>query len=264
MTDDTPVRTLRLTVEYDGTAYCGWQIQPNGPTIQAELEEAWWKLTGERIRVRGAGRTDTGVHARGQVAAFRTTTAIPADSAAAALNTRLPADIAIHDAREVPLSFDPRRDCVRKRYAYTIVNGPARPAIGRNTAWHIRRPLDAEAMRRAAIHFTGTHDFAAFSRRDDDVNDTVRTVLASEIAEVALPDGAPGNRRFIYLAEGKSFLYNMVRAIAGTLVDVGHGRFAPDDVPAILASGDRARAGQSAPPGGLCLEWICYAGDADA
>ncbi len=244
--------TICALIEYDGTNYCGWQVQPNGPSIQAALEEALFKLTGERERFRGAGRTDAGVHARGQVAAFRTDTIIPPENFAAALNSRLPKDISVRATHPVADDFDPRRHAKRKLYRYAITCGPTRPAIDRCTRWYVKGELDTAAMVRAARQFEGTHDYTAFSNQECNAEgaNNVRTVDRCEI----VADGFD----LTVDVEGRSFLYNMIRNIVGMLVDVGQGRFAPADIPAVFAARDRQQAGRGAPAHGLCLEWIRY------
>ncbi len=252
---------LKLVVEYDGAAYCGWQIQPNGPSVQAALEKAVYKLTGERTHVVGASRTDAGVHSRGQVAALRLESAsIPVSHFAQALNTRLPRDIAVRTAEEAAPDFDPRKGVLSKMYCYRLRASPIRPALDRLYRWHVPWPLDRDAMIRAAALFVGTHDFTSFvnaeyldrpQNADKENPDTVRTVNRCE----AQIDGDDINIKI----EGPSFLYNMVRNIVGTIVDVGRGRFQVEDVPAIFAARDRRAAGMGTPPHGLCLEWIRYA-----
>lgn len=254
------IRHCRATVEYDGAAYNGWQVQKNGPSVQGEMEKALLRLTGEAIRVRGAGRTDAGVHARGQTAAFPLPPGIPMEKVPEALNSRLPADIAVARAGEVDASFDPRRHCVCKQYAYSFTYGRIRSALERGRAWHVRRPLDADAMRRAAALFLGVHDFTSFCNQERAGKDNVRTIERSEL--VVLPDDSAGRPGRLYVVEGRSFLYNMVRALAGTLVEVGTGRFGVADIEGMLGEKRRAAAGQSAPPWGLCLEWTLYPGDA--
>ncbi len=249
----------RITVEYDGTGYHGWQVQDNARSVQAELERALELLTGREIRVRGAGRTDAGVHARGQTAAFPMPESIPLEKIPAALNSRLPGDIAVIGAKLEDDLFDPRRHCLMKQYSYSITAGQVRPALADRRSWHVKWPLDIDAMRRAAAKFAGDHDFTSFANRERAGEDNLRTVERSELAPLE-PDPA-GRPRYVYYVEGRSFLYNMVRAIAGTLVAVGSGRFALGDIEEIFAARDRARAGQSAPPWGLCLEWALYRGD---
>jgi len=252
-------RVLKLLVEYDGSAYCGWQIQPNGPSVQAALEDAIYRLTGERVRVIGASRTDAGVHARGQVASLRLeASAIPTAHFAQALNTRLPRDIAVRAAEEAPIDFDPRRGVLTKMYCYRLRASPIRPALDRHYRWHVPWPLAHDAMRQAARFFIGCHDFTSFvnaeylarSKNEEESPDTVRTVTRCEVlirdADIDIE------------IEGHSFLYNMVRNIVGTIVDVGRGRFQAEDVHAIFAARDRRAAGMGAPPHGLCLEWIRY------
>jgi tRNA pseudouridine38-40 synthase len=246
------MRNIKLIVEYDGTAYSGWQLQPNRPSIQEKLEMALAMLTGETIRINGAGRTDAGVHARGQVAAFRSACDIPIEKMARAINSRLPKDISVISTEDVPESFDPRRGAKRKLYRYTIINSPLRPALLRNFAWHVAWPLNRELMRQAAAEFVGTHDFASFCHAECNRNavNTVRTVDRSEL----LIDGD----NLYYEIEGRSFLYNMVRTLAGMLVEIGRGKFPADSIPSIMAARDRRAAGMTAPAPGLCLEWIRY------
>ncbi len=255
----TPLRTVRLRVEYDGSRFGGWQIQKNSPSVQEELEKAVLRLTGTACRVRGAGRTDAGVHARGQVAVAGLPAALPVEKAPEALNSRLPDTIAVTAAMEAPEGFDPRRDCVLKQYSYSLTLGPVRPALGDRRSWHIKRPVDVAAMRRAAGDFVGDHDFTTFCNRELAGKDNSRTIVRSEIEELS-PDGA-GRRRLVYRVEGRSFLYNQVRALLGTLVGIGCGRFAADAIPGMLRARDRAAAGESAPPWGLCLEWVLYKGE---
>ena len=246
-------------MEYNGSSYHGWQVQKNAPSIQEKLEAALERLTGNRMRVRGAGRTDSGVHARGQTAAFPLPDSIPLQNIPAALNTRLPADIAVVDACEAAADFDPRRHCLLKQYSYSFTSGPIRPALGSRHSWHVKWPLEWERMRWAAHRFLGTHDFTSFCNQELAGRDNVRTVDRCEL--VTLPPDPAGRLRHVLYVEGKSFLYNMVRAIAGTLVGVGTGRFSPEDINAILNARERAKAGQSAPACGLCLEWTLYDGD---
>lgn len=249
----------RLTVEYDGSAYNGWQVQNNAPSVQESLEKAVERLSGRASRVRGAGRTDAGVHARGQVAVAELPAALPVEKIAEALNTRLPDDIAVVAAAPAADDFNPRRGCVRKQYSYSLSLGPIRPALGDKRSWHSKRPLDVDAMRTAASLYLGDHDFTSFCNRELAENDNRRTVERSELVELR-HDGA-GRRRLVYRVEGRSFLYNQVRAMVGTLFGIGTGRFAVDAIPAILAARDRAAAGESAPPWGLCLEWVLYPGE---
>ncbi|MDR3078404.1 MAG: tRNA pseudouridine(38-40) synthase TruA [Planctomycetota bacterium] len=250
----------RATVEYDGSNYHGWQFQENAATVQAELERALASLTGLKSRVRGAGRTDAGVHARGQTAAFPPPPGIPLEKIPEAVNSRLPPDIALTRAAWADDGFDPRRHCRLKQYSYSISAGRIRPALDCRRSWPVRWPLRLDDMRRAAEMFLGEHDFTSFCNRELAGGDNVRTIERSELRQLE-PDAA-GRTRLVYYVEGRSFLYNMVRALAGTLVAVGSGRFSPEDIPAIMRARDRAVAGQGAPPGGLCLEWTLYPGEA--
>jgi tRNA pseudouridine38-40 synthase len=249
----------RATVEYDGSNYHGWQIQKNAGSVQAELERALKLLTGSDLRVRGAGRTDAGVHARGQTAAFPLPPGIPLEKLADAINSRLPRDIAVTEVREAPGGFDPRRHCVRKQYSYSLSAGRPRPALDGRRSWSVRWPLSLPAMRQAAGFFLGEHDFTSFCHGELSGSDNVRTLERSEIRP--LPPDSAGRTRLVYYVEARSFLYNMVRALVGTLVAIGAGRFLPEDIPAIIKSRDRSAAGQCAPPDGLCLEWTLYPGD---
>lgn len=249
----------RARVEYDGSAYHGWQVQKNAPSVQAALEAALERLAGEPVRVRGAGRTDAGVHARGQTILFCLPDVIPAGNIAMAVNSRLPADIAVHGVCPTDPSFDPRRQCVRKQYTYSIACGPLRPALAGARCWHIKWNLDPAAMQAAAAVFVGTHDFTSYCNGELAADDNVRTVDRSEV--VCLGPDAAGRQRYVYFVEGRSFLYNMVRALTGAVVEAGSGKVQPGDIRAILDARSRSAAGQSAPARGLCLEWTLYAGE---
>lgn len=243
---------VRLLVEYDGARYGGWQRQTNADTVQAEIERAVKRVTGEEVAVVGSGRTDAGVHAAGQVAVFETASAIAPEKFAAALTNHLPEDISVLESSAAPAGFHPTRHAKRKTYRYVILNRTARPAIERGRVWHVYERLDPEAMKAAALHLVGEHDFAAFTTREcaEKKTTTVRTIHRCEVR-------AEGARIEIEV-EGSGFLHNMVRAIAGTLADVGAGRFGPDEIPEILASRDRRRAGRTAPPQGLTLVRVEY------
>lgn len=245
------MRAIRLTVEYDGTDLCGWQRQQNGPTVQAHLEAAVAEMVRVPTRVTGASRTDAGVHAEGQVCAFQTDRSIPALSFLRGLNKLLPPSIAVRDAAEVGLEFHPRHDSLGKHYRYSIWNRSARSPMTERTAWHRPRPLDLDAMAAAATHLLGEKDFSAFRAQGCQSLSTRRHLSRIEVAQV---DGF----RVDLHVEGNAFLRNMVRIIAGTLVAVGEGRLAADALPDILASGDRSRAGQTAPPQGLSLVEVFY------
>ena len=256
---------VKLLLEYDGTRYCGWQNQPNGPSIQAEIERALSALHKAPRRVTGSGRTDAGVHALGQVCTFREDDPLPRKAYVQGMNALLPADVAVRDASFEAEGFDARRSASGKRYRYRIENGPTRAPLSRLVAWHVYRPLDAGAMRAAAAHLLGRHDFRCFQASDCTCAHAVREVRRCEVL------GEPGGRIDVVL-EATAFVKHMVRNVTGTLVEVGLGRRDPDAMPALLASRDRAQAGPTAPPQGLCLEEVFYgprtggpdAGDADA
>ena len=244
------MRNVKLTVEYDGANYAGWQVQPNGVSVQEVLAKAIAETTGEpRVRLIGSGRTDAGVHAAGQVANFKTTTAIPAAGLMHAINTKLPEDIAVVDAEDVPEEFHARYSAKLKTYRYSILNRPVRSPLARRMCHFVRTPLNADAMRAAAERLLGEHDFAAFQSKPTG-KASVRTITRLDIE-------APPPRIDIYVT-ANGFLYNMVRAIAGTLIEVGLGKRAPESVTALLESRDRAAAGPTAPPHGLCLMKVEY------
>jgi tRNA pseudouridine38-40 synthase len=243
-------RRIRLVVEYDGTDFAGWQRQPRSPTIQAALEDALLRLTGERLVVHGAGRTDAGVHALGQVAAITTASPLPAETLRRALCALLPPAISVVAADEVEASFDPRRHARGKLYRYRIWNRPSRSPHEARHAWHRTRPLDDAAMAEAAALLIGEHDFAAFRAADCERRTTVRRVFS-----LAVRRSGP---LVTVEVEATAFLKNMVRIIVGTLDEVGRGRLSPDAVAAILAGRDRAAAGPTAPPHGLFLVEVHY------
>ena len=250
--------SLKLTFEYDGGGFVGWQVQPNGRSVQEEVEKGIARLLGgtEPVRVTGAGRTDAGVHARGQVASLAVARDLPLRAWTAGLNALLPEDVACVRAETAPDGFDARRWARGKRYAYAILVSPVRSPLLRGRAWEIRRPLDVEAMRRAAQALIGTHDFSALRAADCPARTTVREVRKLEIRQ----DGA----RVDLSVEATAFLKHMVRNVVGTLVEVGHGRRDPDSLAALLEGRDRARAGPTAPPHGLVLEEVFYLpGNAD-
>lgn len=246
------MRAIKLILAYDGTAYAGWQSQPDRPTLQETLETAIRQITGESVRTLASGRTDAGVHALGQVAAFRTNSRLAPDELCRALNAVLPRDVAVLDAAEVDAQFHPIRDARRKRYRYTIHDGPTRDVFCRAYCWHFGRPLNAESMHRAAQSLLGTHDFSSFETSGAPRKTSVRTISDIFVR--------PSSDHFIILeVEADGFLYNMVRAIAGTLVEVGRGAERESWVRDVLESADRRRAGPTAPPEGLCLVRVDYA-----
>lgn len=265
---------MKLTLAYDGTAYAGWQRQPQArtrkPTIQRQIEEALAEVLRERVRLSAAGRTDAGVHAAGQVASFTTTRGIRPANLVRALNTRLPGDIRVCAAEEMPAGFDARRHAVSKTYRYAIWTGGEPGPFFRHLVWHVPFVLDIEQMQAAARLLEGEHDFAAFQGRGSRVKTTVRQVSRSEIVEVHVdaaqpvplvaappPPGRTG-QLLRYEVTGTGFLRHMVRAIAGTLVDIGRGRRCAGAIAAILASRDRTRAGMNAPAHGLMLWEVGY------
>jgi tRNA pseudouridine38-40 synthase len=249
------VRTVRLVVEYDGTGYCGWQRQAGSaaegrPAVQTTVEAAVQEIAGVPSAVVGAGRTDAGVHACGQVAAFATTSQIPAERFPAALNAHLPADIRVLEARDVPEGFHARFDAVARAYRYDILNRPAPSALLRNRAYHVPEPLDIQAMRQALREFVGAHDFAAFQGAGSDPRTTVCTVLD------AAWDRLGDRVRLTITAD--HFLRHMVRILVGTLVRVGVGRLPPGAPAEFLADSDNQRTGPTAPPHGLYLVRVHY------
>ena len=225
-------------MEYEGTAYSGWQVQKNGPSIQGELERALYEATGEARRMTGAGRTDAGVHALGQCVHFDTEAAIPADKFSFVLNRLLPPDIRVRESCAVSENFHARKSARGKHYRYAIYNGRHNCAIGRQCCAHVPTPLDEAAMSRAAKFLVGEHDFNAFKAEGSNLVGTVRTVFSLEVRR-------EGQMVYLDIA-GNGFLYNMVRIIAGTLMDVGKGKYPPEQVKEILESRDRTKAGPTA------------------
>jgi tRNA pseudouridine38-40 synthase len=248
------MRTIRLTIEYDGTDYSGWQRQPNGLAVQQVIEEALCQLLGEKVDLRSSGRTDAGVHARGMAAAFKTATNLPLKAFVDGTNRFLPPDIAILEAIEVPAGFKPIGDALAKHYRYTILLAIVRSPLRRFHAWHLREELDLEAMQAGAANFVGRHDFAAFRASNCAAKTTIRRVDSVEITregDVILID-----------VVGGGFLKNMVRVMVGTLVEIGRRRFTPDHITCLLLDGDRKKAGVTAPACGLCLVKVYYPANA--
>jgi tRNA pseudouridine38-40 synthase len=263
------VRTITLLLAYDGTDFLGWQRQASGPTIQGAVEDALSRIEGSPVAVAGAGRTDAGVHAAGQVASAEVTTALDAPTLRRALNSMLPRAIRVLHVEERDAGFHARFSARSKSYEYRIVSGPVMPPFYRRYAWHVPFPLDPLRMCDAARLLEGTHDFAAFRSTGTDVRTTVRRVLASSVEcrpisasdvspawgpHVAVPDGM----LITYRVTGTGFLRHMVRAIVGTLVEIGAGRVQVGQIPALLEGGARDAAGPTAPAAGLCLAGVDY------
>ncbi len=245
-----PLRRILLSVSYDGTRYCGWQVQPNGISIQAVLQEAIETLTGEKIQLTGASRTDAGVHALDQAAVFDTHSAIPAERFALAINQKLPEDIAVLSSRQVSLDFHPRYQKTSKTYEYKILNRRTPLPCQRLYSYFFPRPLDVEAMAQAAALLCGTHDFKNFASTKTTVRDTVRTIYALSVQKK--------DDMITLRITGNGFLYNMVRIIAGALIFVGTGQSTPESLRDALESDVRVVPGPTAPACGLTLTSICY------
>lgn len=243
-------------MQYDGTDYSGFVVQPNGITIAQRLLEAIRAVTGETVKLFPAGRTDAGVHARGQVVHFKTATTIPVERLPYALNAMLPPDITVYHAEVVPDNWHARFSARAKVYSYTIDNSPHPSPLLRRTAWFVPQPLDLAAMRACAAVLQGRHDFAAFRSTGGAARTSTRHLMRLEVHELA--DTPALGRALRIIAEADGFLYNMVRILAGTLVAVGAGRLELDTVREALATGVREKAGRTAPPQGLCLERVVY------
>lgn len=246
------MRSFRLTIAYDGTEFSGWQFQPYRRTVQGLLEVALQRLTGESLRVVASGRTDAGVHALGQVVSFDSATRLAPEVLQRALNATLPPDVVVLDAAEAPAGFHAIRHTIGKRYRYVVYNCPQRDVFDRHHVWHVPQRLNVNAMRTALTHLVGRHDFAAFQASGAERKSTVRTVRELSLIEQPGP-AAPAGVRLIFEIEADGFLYNMVRNIVGTVVEVGRGFQPPDWVASVLASCDRKQAGPTAPPHGLFL-----------
>ena len=242
--------TVKLTISYDGSGYHGWQIQPGRKTIQGALTEAVGDLVGCEVRVFGASRTDAGVSALGQVGLVQIDSAIPTEKLAKAITDRLPADVAVVEAVEVAEGFDLMGSVKSKLYRYTIFTGRVRPVLQIRHCWHLGRKLDTTAMNKAGEMLVGKKDFKSFASAADKRESSVRTIFRCE---------GKTEDDWVYVdVEGDGFLYNMVRNIVGTLVEVGVGRLEPAKIKEILEAKDRTAAGPIAPAAGLCLMWIKY------
>jgi len=245
-------RNIKLVIAYNGAAYHGWQRQAAGlATVQEHVENAAVRMLNERITVNGAGRTDAGVHAAGQVANLRTSNlAIPLKGLRRGMNSRLPRDIAIRSAAEVPEDFHASRSAVGKTYRYRIHVAPMRPVHLHGQVYHYWRTLDADRMRAAGLRLIGTHDFRGFASSAEVRENTVRTITRCDVADT--------DDEVHVSVQGSGFLYHMVRNIVGTLIEVGRGYWAPDRIDTVLASCDRRDAGPTAPPDGLTLLCVHY------
>lgn len=244
------MRNIALFLTYLGTAYHGWQVQKNLPTVAGTLEQAVQAVVGHTVSVTGCGRTDAGVHARHYVANFRTGAHIPVERLPYAINTHLPEDIVVQEAMEVHEGFNAIASCVRKEYTYLIYNSRIRDPFYRNRVWFYPRPLAEAVLQAAADQFVGTHDFAAVRSVGTEVKSTVRTVYYYNVTR-------QGDLLTLRVcADG--FLYNMARAMAGTLVYAAEGKFPPEEIGRILQAGNRTAAGPTAPPGGLYLTRLWY------
>ena len=244
------MRTLKLIIAYDGTAFAGWQMQASQRTVQGALEEALQPIEGTRVVVHAAGRTDAGVHAVGQVISLSLTSAITCDALVRALNVRLDEDVRVLSAEEAPADFNARFDARQKTYHYAIYNAPVVLPSLRHFVWHVPQPLDVTAMNEAASVLIGEHDFAAFQAAGSDVITTRREIHASRVVS--------RDAEVRYEVAGTGFLRHMVRNIVGTLVEIGRSRRPVEDMARVLQSLDRAHASATAPPHGLTLARVDY------
>lgn len=244
------MRNIALFLKYDGTAYHGWQVQKNARTVAQTLEEAAAAVVGHPVHMSGCGRTDAGVHARIYVANFRTESRIPCDRLPYALNTHLPDDIVVYDAREMHEGFHAISSCVRKEYTYQIYNSHIRDPFYVNRAWFYPKHLDETVMQEAASQFVGTHDFAAVRSVGTEVKSTVRTVFYFDVER--------RGELILLRVCADGFLYNMVRAMTGTVVYAAEGKLLPSDIGKILSDGNRTAAGPTVPPGGLYMTQLWY------
>ena len=248
------MRYLKVTLSYDGTDYVGWQVQPNGDSIQARMETAWNRVTGESIRITASGRTDAGVHAEGQVCSVPTNSQLDNATLLRAINANLPNDIAVVAVDDAPEDFHAIRDALRKTYRYQLQFGRIRDVLSRRYRWYIPRQLDVEAMHDAAARLRGQHDFASFQASGSERQSTIRNLMRLEINRWLRRGFEHVDLEF----EADGFLYNMVRNLVGTLVEVGLGKHPPEWVGDVLASKDRRRAGPTAAAHGLFLVRVVY------
>lgn len=248
------MKNIKLTIEYDGTHYGGWQKQNNNSTIQDEIQKAISKVTGENVDLVGSSRTDAGVHARGMVANFKTESKVPPERFREAINTKLPDDIAIVKSEEVALDFHARYNSKGKTYCYTIVNRFEKVSIEKDYVYHVKDKLDIELMKKSCNYFIGKHDFKAFRSTGSSVKTTTRTISDLHIETITNSFGT----KIVFYITADGFLYNMVRIIVGTLVDVGRGKINESTIPQIIENGDRSKAGYCAPASGLTLLEVYY------
>ncbi|MCY6483464.1 tRNA pseudouridine(38-40) synthase TruA [Clostridium aestuarii] len=244
------MKNIKIVIEYDGTNYAGWQIQKNAVTIQEKVEECIKKITGENITVTGCSRTDSGVHAKGFVGNFFTESSIPSVKFKDALNAKLPEDIVILDSQEVSHEFHSRYNSVGKEYVYTVLNKKERPVLNRRYVYHFYRQLNIDLMKQASKYFLGTHEFDSFRKKGSSVKTTKRTIYKLDIIK---------DQEYIkFIISGNGFLYNMVRIMVGTLLEVGIGKRNPEDIQKIILAKDRTKSGKPVPAIGLCLVDVFY------
>ena len=244
------MRNIKLTIEYDGKDFNGWQKQPNKLNIQGEIEKAIGEITGEEIELNASGRTDAGVHSLGQTANFKTNSTIDISKIPVAINSKLKQSIRIISAEEVDERFHARYSCTGKKYRYIINNSKYGSSIYRDLEYHMPIKLNVDDMKKAIKHFEGEHDFKGFKASGTSSKSSVRTIYSAKVIE-------EGEKIIIEL-KGNGFLYNMVRIISGTIVDVGLGKIKPEEIPEIIESKDRTRAGKTLPPQGLYLVEVYY------
>ncbi|MBN1457062.1 MAG: tRNA pseudouridine(38-40) synthase TruA [Sedimentisphaerales bacterium] len=243
-------RNIKLTIHYDGSAYHGWQTQPDVPTVQEHIHNAVEKLFGKAVRIVGASRTDAGVSALGQVASIKVDTPIPTENIAKAITESLPDDIVVVDAEDVHSKFNAITSAAKKLYCYTIFTGSTRPVMDIKHCWHYPYELDVEQMNKAAKLLIGKKDFKSFASASDTRQSSIRTILKCEVSS---------KDKWVYVdVEADGFLYNMVRNIVGTLVEIGRDRWTPEKITDIIEAKDRTAAGPLAPAAGLCLMKIDY------
>ena len=248
------VRHIRLDISYQGTRYCGWQFQPDQPTVQAVLEKAYFDMTGLAVRVKAASRTDSGVHAAHQVVCLPNASRHGPQALLKGLNALLPDDVVVREASWAPAGFDPRRAAVGKHYRYVIHVGNVPPLFDRDLRWYVRARLDLDTMNRAVTGLLGEHDFSAFRAADCEAASAVRTLDRIGWQSWDSPDGPA----LVFDIWGRGFLKQMVRNVVGTSVEIGRGRMNVDDMSRILHSRDRLQAGPTAPACGLCLMRVIF------